>query len=95
MNQLLHFEVDLIQNISKCFWFFSIEKLRPLEIKELKEYSLNLEHSLKYNNSDIDGMDLFLELKISREITQVENNSSIEILDYIRRLDSFTKCIYC
>ena len=56
----------------------------------MKKYCLNLECFLKYNNySDIDGLDLFSELKILKEIIQVEDNSPMDILNNIRRLDSF------
>ena len=57
----------------------------------MKEYCLNLEYSLKYNNySDIDGLDLFSELKIFKKIIQMEENSPMDILNHIRRLDSFS-----
>ncbi|XP_045802280.1 zinc finger MYM-type protein 1-like [Trifolium pratense] len=72
-------------------FLFSIEKLRSLEIENLKECCLNLECSLKHNdNSDIDGLDLFSELKILREIIHVENDTPIDILNYIIRMNSFT-----
>ena len=71
-------------------FLFSSRKLKSLDNNSLKEYCLNLECSLKYNNySDIDGLDLFSELKILKEIVQMEDNSSIDILNHIKRLDSF------
>lgn len=71
-------------------FLFSIQKLKSLKIGSLKESCLNLEHSLKYNEtSDIDGLDLYFELKILREIIQVEYGTPIDILNYIIRLDSF------
>jgi len=51
------------------YFLFSIKKLKSLDINNLKQYCLNLECSLKHNNhSNIDGLDLFIELKIVREI---------------------------
>ena len=41
------------------------------------------------NFSDIDGLDLFLELNVLKEILQTKENTPIEILNYIKRLDSF------
>ena len=56
----------------------------------MKRYSLNLEDVLKHDGfSDIDGLDLFSELKELREVSQKEYSSPIEILDYIKRVDSF------
>ncbi|KAK4729464.1 hypothetical protein R3W88_022452 [Solanum pinnatisectum] len=52
--------------------------------------SLNLECSLKHNtHSNIDGLDIFSELKVLREIIKIEDNTLIEILNQIKRLDSF------
>jgi hypothetical protein len=52
---------------------------------------LNLECSLKHNdNSDIDELDLFSELKILREIIHVENDAPIDILNDIIRMNSLT-----
>ena len=71
-------------------FLFSIEKIRSLDNEKLKEYCLNLECSLKHNeNSDIDGFDLFTELNILKEIIHVENDTPIDILNYVKRIDSF------
>jgi len=52
----------------------------------LKEKCLNLEKSLKNNNLlDVDGLDLFSELNILKEIIGLENNKSIDILNYIKK----------
>ncbi|KAK4724549.1 hypothetical protein R3W88_027328 [Solanum pinnatisectum] len=85
-NRFEQFEV--YENI---FGFlFSGKKLRSLDDENLKKYCLNLECSLKHNtHTDIDGLDLFSELKVLREIIKVENNTLIEILNQIKRLDSF------
>ena len=73
-------------------FLFSIKKLKSLDSNNLKEYCLNLERSLKHNNhSDIDELDLSTNLKILREIMQVENDTLIGMLNYIKRIDSFPK----
>lgn len=58
-------------------------------MENLKESCLNLERLLKYNNSDIDGLDISWELNFFREMIQVENDTLIDILKYIIILDSF------
>ena len=85
-NRFEQFEV--YENI---FGFlFSGKKLRSLDDENLKKYCLNLECSLKHNtHSDIDGLDLFSELKVLREIIKVEDNTLIEILNQIKNLIFF------
>ena len=64
--------------------------MKSLDNNNLKDYCLNLERSLKHNNhSNIGGLDLFTELKIVRKFIQVENDTSIDILNYIKIIDSF------
>jgi hypothetical protein len=59
----------------------------------LQNKCLNLECFLK---QDLDGLDLFLELKVLKEILQIEESAPIDILNYIKRLDSFPNaCIAC
>ena len=56
----------------------------------MKKYCINLEKFLRFNEySDIDGLDLFSELKVLREVLREEINTPIEILSYIKTLDSF------
>ena len=38
---------------------------------------------------DIDGLDLFSELKVLKEILQIKDYTPIDIINYIKRLDSF------
>ena len=38
---------------------------------------------------DIDGLDLFSELKVLKEVLQINENSPINVLNYIKRLESF------
>jgi hypothetical protein len=52
----------------------------------LQNKCLNLEGFLK---QDLDGLDLFSELKVLKEILQIEESALIDILNYIKRLDSF------
>ncbi|XP_062099617.1 uncharacterized protein LOC133805448 [Humulus lupulus] len=71
-------------------FLFNMKKLKVLDEDGLKDHSLNLEDVLKYNGlSDIDGLDLFSELKVLRKIFPNENSNSIEILDYIKNIGSF------
>ena len=56
----------------------------------LKKNCLNLECFLTHETySDIDSLDLFSELKVLKEILQINENSSINVLNYIKRLESF------
>jgi hypothetical protein len=52
----------------------------------LQNKCLNLEGFLK---QDLDGLDLFSELKVLKEILQIEESAPIDILNYIKILDSF------
>jgi len=45
---------------------------------------------LKHDNLlDLDGLDLFSELNILKEIIRLENDKAIDILNYIKRINSF------
>ena len=56
----------------------------------MKKNCLNLEYFLTHEtNSDIDDLDLFSELKVLKEILQINENSPINVLNYIKRLESF------
>ncbi|KAL4619977.1 hypothetical protein ACB092_06G120700 [Castanea dentata] len=56
----------------------------------LKKNCLNLECFLIHETySDIDGLDLFSELKVLKEVLQINENSAINVLNYIKRLESF------
>ena len=55
-----------------------------------KKICLNLESFLTHETySDIDGLDLFLELKVLKEVLQISENSPINVLNYIKKLESF------
>ncbi|KAH1249266.1 hypothetical protein GmHk_05G012662 [Glycine max] len=71
-------------------FLFSVKKLKLLDCTLLKEKCLNLEKSLKHVNLlDVDGLYLFLELNILKEIIALENDKPIDILNYIKRINSF------
>ncbi|KAL5543693.1 hypothetical protein UlMin_007477 [Ulmus minor] len=74
---------------------FNFKKLKSLDEDVLKMYCLNLKEFLKYDEiSDVNGLDLFSELKVLREIFQKENNSPIEQLHFIKKVDFFSnECI--
>jgi hypothetical protein len=56
----------------------------------LQNKCLNLEGFLKHDiDYDLDGLDLFSELKVLKEILQIEESAPIDILNYIKRFDSF------
>ena len=45
---------------------------------------------MKHDNLlDLDSLDLFLELNILKEIIRLENDKSIDILNYIKRINYF------
>ena len=53
-------------------------------------YCLNLETYLTFKeHSNVNGLDLFSELKVLKETLSLQINTPIEILNYIKRLDSF------
>ncbi|KAL5565837.1 hypothetical protein UlMin_029001 [Ulmus minor] len=82
------YTVDQYENI---FGFlFNFKKLKSLDEDVLKKYCLNLEEFLKYDEiSFVNGLDLFSKLKVLRENFQKENNSPIEQLHFIKKVDSF------
>ena len=64
--------------------------MKSLDDDSLQEYCLKLEDFLKYDvHYDIDGLDLFSELNVLKEILQKKDYTPIDILNYIKRLGSF------
>ena len=56
----------------------------------LKKKKFNLEYFLTHETySNIDGLDLFSELKILKEVLQINENSPINVLNYIKMQESF------
>ncbi len=52
----------------------------------MQKYCLNIETFLKY---DIHGSDLSSELKVLKKVLNMEENTPIDTLNYIKMLDSF------
>ena len=89
---------EQFQEYDKNFGFlFTFDKLKLLDENVLKTYCLNLENILKHEeSSDIDGLDLFSELKILRVVFREQTNGPIEILDYIKKKGGFfSEYMYC
>ena len=56
----------------------------------LKKNCLNLECFLTHETySNIDSLDLFSKLKVLKEVLQINENSPINVLNHIKRLESF------
>ena len=71
-------------------FLFNFTKLKSLDDDSLQRYYLKLESFCKHDiYYDIDGLDLFSELKFLKEILQIKKYTPIDILNYIKRLDSF------
>ena len=68
----------------------NFEKLKALDDNSLKKYCLNLESFLKHDvYYDINGLDLYSELIVLKEVVQIDENTPINVLNYLKRLDSF------
>ena len=64
--------------------------MKSLDNDSLQNYYLKLEDFLKHDvYYDIDGLDLSSELNVLKEILQIKDYTPIDILNYIKRLDSF------
>ena len=56
----------------------------------MEKNCLNLECFLTHETySDIYGLDLFSKLKVLKEVLQINENSQINVLNYIKRLEFF------
>jgi hypothetical protein len=76
-------------------YLFDVKKLTSLNYDNLKKYYVNLEGFLKPDNFfDLDGIDLFSDLKVSQEILPKEKKIATNILNFIKELNC-SKCIYC
>ena len=65
--------------------------MKTLDGDNLQKYYLNLEYFLKHGvYYDIDGLNLFSKLKVLKEILQIKEYTPIDILNYIKMLDSFS-----
>jgi hypothetical protein len=76
-------------------YLFDVKKLISLNYDNFKKYYDNLESFLKPDNFfDLDGIDLFLDLKVLQEILPKEKMTATNILNFIKELN-YSKCIYC
>ena len=72
------------------FYLTSFTKLKSVDNDSLQKYCLKLESFLKHDvYYDIDSLDWFSKLKVLKEILQIKDYTPIDILNYIKRLDSF------
>jgi hypothetical protein len=78
------------------FWYlFDVKRLTLLNYNNLKKYYVNLKGFLKPDNFfDLDGIDLFSDLKVLQDILPKEKKKVTNILNFIKELNCF-KCIYC
>jgi hypothetical protein len=77
----------ILLTIAPDFFFLSIHTLQlKKNLASTSSYS-----ATQLDSIDIDGLDLFLELKVLRKIIQTEENKNtpIDILNYIKKLESF------
>ncbi|XP_020415594.1 uncharacterized protein LOC109948089 [Prunus persica] len=79
------------QEYENIFGFlFTSEKLNSLDDCDLKNSCSHLESILKNDKfSDVDGEDLFVELKVLRELLPKVNTTATAILNFLKRLNCF------
>ena len=77
-------------------YLFYMKKLTSINYDNLKKYYDNLESFLKSNNLfDLDGIDLFSDLKVLQEIlSSKEKKTMTNILNFIKDFNC-SKCIHC
>ena len=76
-------------------YLFYVKKLTSLNYDNLKKYYVNLEGFLKPDNFfDLDGIDLFSDLKVLQEILPKEKKIATNIFNFMKELN-FSKYIYC
>ncbi|XP_070664640.1 uncharacterized protein [Malus domestica] len=86
----LHIRFEQFQKHKETFGLlYNLKKLKDVDNDSLKGFCINLEGFLKHGeHSDIDGKDLFIELRmILRETLPKEINRAMEVLKYIRQMD--------
>ena len=71
------------------FWYlFDVKKLISLNYDNLKKYYVNLKGFLKPDNFfDLDGINLFSDLKVLQEILSKEKKTATNILNFIKELN--------
>lgn len=82
---------EQLKSYEEMFGFlFDIKRLKLLDDDDLKQSCLNLEQFLKHGeHSDIEGIDLFGELKVLREALPTGTQSALQVLDYLNKIESF------
>ncbi|KAF8109067.1 hypothetical protein N665_0103s0022 [Sinapis alba] len=85
----LETKFDQLQNNEKTFGFlFDLQKLKSAKDDSLMTSCANLEAYLKYGvHSDIDGNDLFMELKLLKNVLPKEINKQLEVLDFLKKME--------
>ncbi|AEC06008.1 hAT family dimerization domain-containing protein [Arabidopsis thaliana] len=80
---------EQFQRYEQTFGFlFDLQKLTYANDENLMASCVNLESSLKHGeHSDIDGADLFMELKVLREVLPNEVTKPIKVLDFLKRVE--------
>ena len=83
------------QEYESIFGFlFTSHKLQSLDDATLKSCCSNFEHKLKHNEgSDIDGNELFVELRSLRDMLPRENIGAIDVLRFLKGLHYFPNTI--
>ena len=80
---------------NNILYLFDVKKLTSLNYDNLKKYYVNLEGFLKPDNFfNLDGIDLFSDLKVLQEILLKKKKTATNILNFIKELNC-SKCIYC
>ncbi|XP_022552196.1 zinc finger MYM-type protein 1-like [Brassica napus] len=91
-QSLVSFEkrFDQLQSYEKTFGFlFDLKKLQLTNDDELMVSCVNLEVFLKHGDrSDIDGNELFMELKLLRGSLPTNIQNAAEILDFLKKVDT-------
>ncbi|PWA52405.1 zinc finger MYM-type protein 1 [Artemisia annua] len=87
----LNSRFEQYQEYEKTFSFlFTSDKLRSLEDNDLKSCCLRFEVALKHDEVyDIDGTDLYVELKLLIHLMSKEKMEPVGILESIKHLDCF------
>ncbi|KAI8541987.1 hypothetical protein RHMOL_Rhmol08G0104100 [Rhododendron molle] len=77
---------EQFQEYEKVFGFlFDLEKLKSTNDDCLMTYCANLETCLRHGeHSDIDGRNLFSELKVMKDVCSKETRKPIEVLNYLK-----------
>ncbi|XP_010473753.1 PREDICTED: zinc finger MYM-type protein 1-like [Camelina sativa] len=85
----LEVRFEQFQYYEEIFGFlFGLKKLKSAGDDELMVSCMKLEASLKHDgNSDIEGKDLFVELKLLRGVLPKEITKAVDVLEFLKRMD--------